>query len=75
VSKGAAVIYCKVIAWHLPEGTEENHRNLRIAGYWAEILTWDILDTEAASVNTHLFSIYNVQLLIPGRLQVVVIAC
>jgi hypothetical protein len=37
--KEVVVAYFKVLSWHLPGGTEKNHKktSVRIAGLWAKI--------------------------------------
>ena len=37
-----------VLSWHLPEGTEEEHKStwVRITSLWAEIWTWDLLNAK-----------------------------
>lgn len=58
-----------VLSWHLPQETEKSHENrICIAGLWAKIWTWDVLNIKQKYPFTHdvrffKLSMHNIHLL------------
>jgi hypothetical protein len=53
--KEVVVAYFDVLPWHLPGGTEVNHKkktSVRISGLQAENRTWDLTNTKQECLTT-----------------------